>query len=387
MKRIPPFRSLDALRGLAAAWVVMRHASATFVAGPNLHFAHEPLYFVALRGQLGVMLFFLISGYCITAAAYAALLAGKPLRRYAFDRVRRIYPPYLAALILTAATILALGFVSAHHWIAPINHPHFLGTSVVYWIGNLFLLQSEFHVEVVNAVFWSLSYEIAFYAVVGVMLWTARRIAARHGLAPAALALFLQLAASTCLSVLSLILLHGAWFPFDLWHMFALGGILFFVLEAQPGTFPGYSRRIRWLLNASAVSLFALTTLSVLLHPNDDAWIADPHTRISSAAVLLFFLLLIALRRVDRSLGNSRWLRPFLWLGACSYSLYLTHTVILPFVSVLTRRVGLNGNLYWISFWIQVAAAILFGRLFYLLVERHFISSRQRKRLLEEHAG
>ena len=387
MKRIPPFRSLDALRGLAAVWVVMRHASATFAAGPNLHFAHQPLYFVALRGQLGVMLFFLISGYCITAAAYAALLTGKPIRRYAFERVRRIYPPYLATLVLTACTILALRFASAHRWIAPINHPHFLGTSVVYWIGNLFLLQSEFHVEVVNTVFWSLSYEIAFYAVVGVMLGSARLIAARRGLAPAALVLFLELAAATCLSVLSLTFLHDAWFPFDLWHMFALGGILFFVLEARPDTFPGYSRSVRWLLNSSAVFLYALTAVSVMLHANDDAWIADPHTRISSVAVLLFFLLLLALHRVDGRLGNSRWLRPFLWLGASSYSLYLTHTVILPFASVLTRRAGLDGNLYWISFWIQIAVAIFFGRLFYLLVERHFISSHQRKRFLEEHAG
>jgi peptidoglycan/LPS O-acetylase OafA/YrhL len=387
LQRIPAFRTLDALRGLAAIWVVTRHSAATFAAGTNARFAHEPLYFVALRGQLGVMLFFVISGYCIMAAAYAALINGKPVQRYAYERFRRIYPPYLAALVITVLTVVLANYASAHHWIGSINHPRWIGSSFTYWAGNLFLLQSELNVEPANGVFWSLCYEVAFYAVVGVMLWVAKLVAARHGAGAATLTLLMGVTITTSLSLLSLIATGSAVFPFDLWHMFSLGSILFFLVEAGPGTVSGYSRRFRWIVNSVAVFVLALIAVYVALHPNDDTDTADPHSRIRSAATMLFFLLLMALRPFDQRLGRSRWMRPLLWLGACSYSIYLIHTVVLPFASVITRKAGLDGNLYWISFWIQVGAAILFGRLFYYLIERHFVSSRQKKRLVEEHAG
>jgi peptidoglycan/LPS O-acetylase OafA/YrhL len=80
-------------------------------------------------------------------------------------------------------------------------------------------------------------------------------------------------------------------------------------------------------------------------------------------------------------------MRPLLWLGACSYSLYLVHPMMLPYVDILTRRAGLDGDRYWMSFWIQFAVAIVAGRVFYRLTEVHFVSQRQKRRLREEHVG
>jgi len=364
----------------------MRHVSANFV-GDNPSFGREPLYSFSLRGQLGVILFFAVSGYCITAAAYNALASGKTVRRYAFERVRRIYPPYLAALLLGVLVTVLVGYAAAHHWIGPVHHPQIIGTSAFYWIGNAFLLQLELSVEPVNFVFWSLCYEIAFYAVVGVLLWVAKLVGSRYGNPSAALTLFLGLTVTTYVSLLSLILLGRAVFPFDLWHLFSLGGILFFFLESKPETVAGYSQRLRSFINWSVAGAVALTLAYIALHGNDDSDVSNPHSRISAALSLVYLLMLVGLRRVDSRLAASRWMRPLLWLGACTYSLYLTHTIVIPFVDILTRKAGLNGNLYWISFWIQIAVAIGFGRLFYHWVERHFISSRQKKRLVEEHAS
>jgi peptidoglycan/LPS O-acetylase OafA/YrhL len=363
----------------------MCHSASPFI-GDNPRFAHEPLYFFALRGQLGVMLFFMISGYCIAAAAYGALTSGKPIWRYAFERVRRIYPPYLAALTLSAFTTLLIGYASAHHLIGPVHHPHVLGTSARYWIGNLFLLQYELNIVPMMGIFWSLCYEIAFYAVVGVWLWVAKLVTLRQGLAFGTLTLVLGVFLTTYLSLLSLILSGGAIFPFDLWHMFSLGCILFFLLEFNPMTVAGYSRRLRWCLYGAAAVAVSLTIVYIAIHRNDDIELGDPHSRIRSASSLLFFLLLSGLRRIDLRLTNSRWLRPVLWLGACSYSIYLVHPIVIPFASILCRKAGLDGNLFWIAFWIQVVFAVACGRVFYLLIERHFISSRQKKRLAEERA-
>ena len=387
MRRIPPFRTLDALRGFAALWVVMDHACAPFLAANDPRYLHQLLYAFSIRGQLGVIFFFIISGYCITAAAHGALISGKPLWRYGYERVRRIYPPYLGVLLLGLVSNAAIGFASAHRWIGPVHHLMVFYPSPRYWIANLFLLQFELHTGMFLAVFWSLCAEVAFYAIVGVLLGIAQQVAARRGLAGGTLALLLGLALTTYASLLSLIVFDNALFPFDLWHQFALGGLLFFLIESKPGTVAGYSTRLRRIINSAAALAAVLTLIFIALRPGIEIDVAHPASRIRSIACLLFCILLVGLRRIDERLAASRWMHPWLWLGACSYSLYLIHPIVLPFADILCRKAGLDGDRYWLTFWIQCAVAIAAGRIFYYLVERHCISSRQKSRLAEELAA
>lgn len=378
---------LDALRGFAALWVVMDHACAPFLAANDPRYVHQLLYAFSIRGQLGVLFFFIISGYCIAAAAYGALIGNKPLWRYGYERVRRIYPPYLAVLLLGIVSNAAIGFASAHRWIEPVHHLMVFYPSPRYWIANLFLLQSELHTGMVLAVFWSLCAEVAFYAIVGILLWIAQQVAARRGPASGTLALILGLALTIYASLLSLIVFDNALFPFDLWHQFALGGLLFFLIESKPGFVAGYSIRLRRIINSAAALAAVLTLIFIALRPGIEVDVAHPASRIRSITCLLFCVLLTGLRRIDERLAASRWMRPWLWLGASSYSLYLIHPIVLPFADILCRKAGLDGDRYWLTFWIQCAAAIAAGRLFYYLVERHCISSRQKRRLAEELAA
>jgi peptidoglycan/LPS O-acetylase OafA/YrhL len=389
LQRIPPFRTLDAMRGLAAAWVVMLHSCDRFLYGDNMHYIHEPLYAFSMHGQLGVVFFFIISGYCITAAAYSALVSGKPVWRYGYERVRRIYPPYLAALVLSAAAILLIGYADAHHWVGSVHHLKTLGTSPRYWIGNILLLQSELNTGMVNIVSWSLCIEVAYYVVIGLWLWLAQVIAVRRGLAAGTLVMVLGIAATTVASLTTIVVYGDAISPFNGWyyfgwHYFASGGILFFLVELNQKTVAEYSNRLRWLINGTAALVVAVLVTCIVIHPEMDADPAHPSSQVRSITCLLFCLMLVGLHRVDARLTASKWMRPFFWLGACSYSLYLVHPVVIPFVDILCRKAGLSGNWYWITFWIQFVVAIVFGRLFYILVERHFVSSRQKKRLVEE---
>jgi len=384
LQRIPPFRTLDALRGFAALWVVMDHACAPFLAANDPRYIHQPLYAFSIRGQLGVLFFFIISGYCITAAAHGALISNKPLWRYGYERVRRIYPPYLAVLLLGIVSNSAVGFASAHRWIGPVHHLMAFYPSPRYWIANLFLLQSELHTGMVLAVFWSLCAEVAFYVIVGALLAVAKQVATRRGLGSGTLALLLGLSLTTHASLLSLILFDNAIFPFDLWHQFALGGLLFFLIESKPATVAGYSIRMRRIINGAAALAAALTLIFIAVRPGMEIDVAHPSSRIRSATCLLFCVVLAGLRRIDERIAASRWMRPWLWLGASSYSLYLIHPIVLPFADVLCRKAGLNGDRYWLTFWIQCAVAVAVGRLFYRLVECHFVSSRQKLRLAQE---
>lgn len=173
MQQEPPFRILDAFRGYAALWVVMVHCCDRFLGGNNMAYVHQPLYAFAIRGQLGVILFCIISGYCITAAAH----------------------------------------------------------------GALYVLHTEF----AKVVFWSLRYEIAFYAIVGLWLWLAQRVARSRDMASGQLVPILELAATTIISLPLMIVFAVPVFPWDLWRQFAIGGLLFYVIESNAKTVACYS--------------------------------------------------------------------------------------------------------------------------------------------------
>jgi len=387
LQRVPPFRILDAFRGFAALWVVMVHSCDRFLPGKNLSYLHVPLYAFAIRGQLAVILFFTISGYCIAAAANSALYSGKTLRRYAFERCRRIFPPYWAALLLGVLVQVLLHLAESHHWIATINHPVPLIWTPRYWIANLTLTQEELHTDFGNVVFWSLCYELAFYAIVGFWLWLAQRVGRGYGMARGQLTLILGVSCTAFASLLGLIVFGVPVFPWDLWHQFALGAILFYVLESNEKTVAGYSVRLRWMLNAIAAIAIALSLVYVATRQVGIVDIGHPSSQLRTSACLVSCLMLALLRRFDNRLSGRRWLRPFLWLGASSYSLYLFHPIFLPLVDVGCRKLGFDGHLYWINFWIQVGVSVVCGRIAYLLIERHFLSSGLAKRQREEHAA
>src|SRR5687768_9008588 len=107
---------LDALRGVLALYVVLFHAWGLLWLGglspessslPTSGIAHVlALLATNLRfGHQAVLVFFLISGFCIhhrqagaRAAGGGAQAAHLPLRSFAARRLRRLYPPLFAAL-------------------------------------------------------------------------------------------------------------------------------------------------------------------------------------------------------------------------------------------------------------------------------------------------
>jgi peptidoglycan/LPS O-acetylase OafA/YrhL len=287
------------------------------------------------------------------------------------------------ALALGVLAQLLLHFAEAHHWIAKINHPQTLDWSPVCWIANISLTQYEFHADFANIVFWSLSCEITFYIVVGVLLWLAKLVANNRGMAAGQLTLILGLACCTFATLLAMIVSGVETYPLGLWHQFAFGGLLFYLIESKPGTVAGYSPRLRWILNGIGIVTVALSLVFVALRALGMVDISHQSSRVRTVACLLFCLFLACLRPFDKRLAESRWMCPLFWLGAGSYSLYLIHPVVLPFIDVTCRKLGLDGGRYWIAFWIQFAVAIVFGRLFYWVVERHFVSTRQTKQLVE----
>jgi peptidoglycan/LPS O-acetylase OafA/YrhL/ABC-type sugar transport system permease subunit len=153
----------DGLRAIACLAVVLHHLFQR-IDGDKQPLWLEGLREFFLKGEVGVCLFFVLSGALLSLPFWQAFLAGRPppsLRLYALRRGARILPGYYAALLLATLLTLAylphagdvgarlaagLAFVSAYHYVS--------------------FFPSEF-----NPVLWSISLEVSCYLLLPALLW------------------------------------------------------------------------------------------------------------------------------------------------------------------------------------------------------------------------
>jgi exopolysaccharide production protein ExoZ len=387
MRKIPPMLLLDAWRGAAALWVVMYHACLPFLtASGNRRFLGFPIFAISVWGQLGVVMFFVISGYCIAGAAYATLASGRSAARYGFDRIRRIYPPYLAACATALALDFFTGLAQSHHLLPPSNHLHEYYQALhqpQFWLANMLIMQAQLHQPTLLLVAWSLSYEIAFYALVGVLLLLARAWVHQRPGATGTSVLQIGISGLSFTSLAWLVVSpYTCPFPLDRWYQFGLGALLFLAFTAKTN-FSVWNTRGQLVLAGILTLLFGVQhDLSVgpagLAH---EFILGRPSTRFQAATCVIFVIVLWALRPFDTHLAQRAVLRPLMWFGTISYSVYLSHIMVIGFMDAGGRRLGFDREWYWVTWLIEVAVAIVTGWLFYLVIERRFISLRQKRRV------
>ena len=157
---------IDGLRLVAALMVVGYHyvaydrgtspwgAGGTAATFPQLHLP-------ASYGWLGVELFFVISGFVICMSAW-----GRTPGAFFRSRVVRLFPAYLAAVLLTFAVVSLWPVVRGP-----------VGVSDA--LLNLTMLQEPLGVRSVDPVYWTLWAEARFYLLFAVVVWrglTYRRV-------------------------------------------------------------------------------------------------------------------------------------------------------------------------------------------------------------------
>ena len=142
-------RELDALRGIAASWVVLFHYTVRY----GVLFGDTSTPFHAYNGGFGVELFFAISGFVMLMT----LTRMRSAAQFIIARAARLYPTYWAGVVVTFV-VMALWPLAGRTVTAP---------EAAF---NLTMLQEFFHVPHVDSVYWSLEVELVFYAwIVGVL--------------------------------------------------------------------------------------------------------------------------------------------------------------------------------------------------------------------------
>lgn len=364
--RAPRYASLDLWRGVACLLVLVNHAvsyKSVPSASPGLiESVNIVIAAVAQRLWIGVPIFFVISGYCITAAIDGYRRKNKSVGEYFLRRFRRIFPPYWVVLAATAAIvgvldILLAGAISRGDlyrpwWFTPtqwfgsislteIWRPHVFGSPKALYLGHA----------------WTLCYEEQFYAVTGILLL----LCPRRFFAGAAV-VSVAVAALVPIALFFKVPIDGFFFDGS-WLQFALGVLLYHSLNYAGAT----GRRM------SALT-FALVVLAAASY---GAALLDPVKNQAQVYFVAgaFSLIALWLHPRDSVLMTSPRLQPLRTCGLMCYSLYLVHLPVTDVIVGFVRFAGVDPQSLspLISLPLCGIPAVWIAWRFHIAVERRFM--------------
>lgn len=322
---------MEGLRGVAVFLVFWVHYSSLinpWLSGysvPISNFMHE-------MGNLGVDLFFVLSGYLI----YGSIL-DKPTFapiKYGKRRIQRIYPTFLIVLLL----YIALSFLFP----SESKLPESSFARFNYIAQNLLFLPGIFSINPIITVAWSLSYEVFYYIAIPCLILLLRIKSWR---------IENRLAFWCTVATLGFIC-------FSLWSgpirllMFISGIFLFELHSKKKITLSSWGTRCL----IAALALFGFRTFF------------DVNYELSLAIIFVLFVLLCLCAFNPKS-NAYKWLTftPIRWLGNMSYSYYLIHGLTLKFsftiLGFMTQNNFTSNTIYyWL--WVPLFALTLISSFF-----------------------
>ena len=359
---------IDGLRGLAAVYVVISHVWDTVFTRrpPSVQSLREFTAFLGF-GRFAVTLFIVVSGFSIGLGAWrGGLRWPRGTRNYVTRRFTRIWPPYAAAVLLSsllAATVLSHDdgtlFDSVNNIRLSGVVDHLLLLQDVHWAG-----------PAGSSAFWSIAVEFhiyfAFLVVLIIVRWR------NSAWIPAVIVCMLITAVAVGDPHNPFLHWLGGLSP-SLYALFIIG---FWAAGSAVVGVPFSSGRWRWsmigMMGLGVMLIVVLRRHFVPLSPLMD-FIIGP-----AAALLITGLVVGRYGKVQRMLSHRR----VVWLGDCSYSIYLIHAVVIEIVwrvvvvpittDVLARLV--------LELFFGVVASVATARLFYIAIERRFLRPGSRER-------
>lgn len=318
------YPGIQALRGLAAVAVVVQHAVVL------AHLVYGADYNAVLKmnfGITGVLIFFCISGFVIGTNSHM------PFVEFAGRRLLRIYPPFWVAI--------AIMFL--------VTPNDFAGAPIGLSYKTALLLPSQ-ALPSFNIPFWTLVYEVFFYALAAIA-FSAKL--SRNGLTIlfTTWILLVQLVAVYSKAVNPL--QPGAWIAISAYTQFFAAGLIAAVnIEKLKPVGP-----VIWMMIAAGAMLGAQLTEAISIVAN------SLFLAVSMTSVILAASAIVRLPRI------------LLLSGDASYGIYLVHWIAIVFVIERTKPMGVSLSL---TIMLAIATALVTGVCFGW-IEAHFYKAAARK--------
>lgn len=336
-----PIAFIDYMRGLAPLLVLWAHLSGFWLYAHHqtwrpyaffyFHFT-QPLGLYEDGGRLGVVLFFLVSGYIVTHAS-----ARESVAQFGLKRVFRLGP----ALWVSVLVVFAARHV-AH--IAGVGAPSGTGGGSLWSYVRGTLLLDQVSGPVVNGVTWTLVVEVVFYVLTAMFMRMTRT-------RPVTATLLMLLA-----TVATALLLDRFTATQELALFVAFVGFLLFGRALYLGH--------HGMISSGRTSLLALVVVIAtvgtweLCSPGSMSDANGPQSTYVTGVLLFMVFMYAAPRHVP-------W--PLRRVSEISYSLYLLH---IP-VGMLTIDLVLHaGAPFAVAFLAAVASSLLAATISHRLVER-----------------
>lgn len=321
------FTALDGLRGIAVLAVVINHFGYPY----STYYPSDPLApYSFVLGELGVQLFFVISGFVILLSAST----GGGAKNFVVSRFTRLYPTYWLALIFSSMLIFTVGIETR-----TITIPQVLV--------NLTMFQRFFLVDNVDQVYWTLAVEMQFYLLMLAFIF------ASHG----------RLRKDYLLNF------GVAW---------CLLGI--FLMAMYPGdSAAGVAKMIVWLVLAQHAPFFCFgMAMFIFFHDRKfniyipffgivaiiNTYLAHGVNHAVGVFLILTVFSIVVIFKKTKVLDSG----PFQFLGKISYSIYLFHTITGFVIIHLTQEfLGLWGSRFF-----AFVVVVFISWISYQLVEIRF---------------
>ena len=175
-KQKDPIYALDGVRAVACLSVISFHLNLFSMFGhlwtPILSdVGATVISSLELAGEMGIILFFILSGFLLFLPFARAILfdqPGPPLRRYYIRRIFRILPGYYVSLFLITLYLQPGYFQPAHLY--------------QFWLFLTLRMDFPLAYQQINPPYWTLAIEFQFYLVLPLIAWLMGKVASRGAL-------------------------------------------------------------------------------------------------------------------------------------------------------------------------------------------------------------
>jgi peptidoglycan/LPS O-acetylase OafA/YrhL len=346
---------IDLLRGLAIFFVLVEHVHIRLALAKVPYTKVLPAqlwHFLVGNGELGVQMFFAVSGFLITSIS---------LRRWAplsDIRVRDFYTLRFARI--APLFFLLLAVLSGLHFA---HVPNFVVTARTGGLGRALLAALTFHINVLEArtwylpgnwdILWSLSVEEMFYLFFPLVcfLFAGNRLFGRGKLFIVILLTFVVLGPFG-----RTVWTHGNLIWRDYSYLGGMEGIALGCLTALIVSRIGFSRSELWILGGAGATIVTLSLIFSWQTRRD--WLGQSGLRMT--------ILGIATCMFIAATAQTQWkaphiLSPLLKIGQYSYEIYLTHMFVVYTFFDLFVRAGKPMRLVPVLFVFTILIAGLLG--------------------------
>jgi len=343
---MPPSQKLNSiqiLRAVAVIMVLLFHNIST----ERKYTSFEWLNFLEPIGLYGVDLFFVLSGFIITHISLKKLGDNsnkyKTIKEFFIHRALRIYPVYwLFTLIVLAIYLAKPELVNS----SAKNAPDILGSFLLTAPKDSLLL----------AVGWTLSFELYFYLVFGLVYALGKKSLPFLWFAWAFFVSFFNLLFPE--SIINHHLLHIATSPL--------------VFEFICGSMVGYWAHSNPKNHKISLPSLAISIIYIIIIQKYNAELPEDWSR-SLLMAIPCALLVLASINLEK---HFKWTNPLILIGNASYSIYLSHILVLSAVGRILAKILPAASLWSHAIWliISISSALIFGILNYLFIEKPLLS-------------